>query len=229
MRNVASSSPVPRPGPFRPRPRPRRSRSPSPNTPQADSEGQPDPQQDPRSTGSVGRSSAPLSEKLNQTDGIIRPPAKIAPEMAVRPPDPGTTRVIPPPPPPAGPRLSSLSEASRPMSDLTDRGPVDHIVELAHEIMEQCPARAAQASEITTWATEIRERRPSRTEIDALVDATYGGFLPHERRARLIEGLRAPCASNAASQRLFYYRPSTLQGQPVERQLAARLSLVYLP
>jgi hypothetical protein len=77
------------------------------------------------------------------------------------------------------------------MSDLTDRGPVDHIVELAHEIMEQCPARAAQASEITTWATEIRERRPSRTEIDALVDATYGGFLPHERRARLIEGLRA--------------------------------------
>ena len=74
------------------------------------------------------------------------------------------------------------------MSDLTDRGPVDHIVELAHEIMEQCPACAAQASEITTWATEIRERRPSRTEIDALVDATYGGFLPHERRARLIGG-----------------------------------------
>ncbi len=55
--------------------------------------------QDPRSTGSVGRSTAPLSEKLDRTDGVIRPPANIAPDMAVRPPvpDPGTTRVIPPP------------------------------------------------------------------------------------------------------------------------------------
>jgi hypothetical protein len=77
------------------------------------------------------------------------------------------------------------------MSELTDLGPVDRIVELAHEIMDQCLSCAAQASEITTWATEIRERRPSRTEIDALVDATCGGFLPAERRTRLIEGLRA--------------------------------------
>ena len=54
--------------------------------------------QDPRSTGSVGRSTAPLSEKLDRTDGVIRPPANIAPDMAVRAPvpDPGTTRVIPP-------------------------------------------------------------------------------------------------------------------------------------
>jgi hypothetical protein len=60
--------------------------------------------QDPRSTGSVGRSNAPLSDKLNRTDGVIRPPANIAPDMAVRPPvpDPGTTRVIPPPGTPGG-------------------------------------------------------------------------------------------------------------------------------
>jgi hypothetical protein len=54
--------------------------------------------QDPRSTGSVGRSNAPLSDKLNRTDGVIRPPANIAPDMTVRPPvpNPGTTPVIPP-------------------------------------------------------------------------------------------------------------------------------------
>ncbi|EIM26896.1 hypothetical protein [Microvirga lotononidis] len=60
--------------------------------------------QDPRSTGSVGRSNAPLSDKLDRTDGVIRPPADIAPDMNVRPPvpNPGTTRVIPPPGSPGG-------------------------------------------------------------------------------------------------------------------------------
>ncbi len=60
--------------------------------------------QDPRSTGSVGRSSEPLSDKLNSTGGVIRPPADIAPDMTVRPPvaDPGTTPVIPPPGTPGG-------------------------------------------------------------------------------------------------------------------------------
>ncbi|EIM30155.1 hypothetical protein [Microvirga lotononidis] len=60
--------------------------------------------QDPRSTGSVGRSTAPLSDKLERTDGMIRPPADIASDMAVRPPvpNPGTTRVIPPPGSPGG-------------------------------------------------------------------------------------------------------------------------------
>jgi hypothetical protein len=60
--------------------------------------------QDPRSTGSVGRSNAPLSDKLNRTDGVIRPPANIAPDMAVRPPvpNPGTTPVIPAPGTPGG-------------------------------------------------------------------------------------------------------------------------------
>ncbi|GEO16973.1 hypothetical protein [Microvirga aerophila] len=60
--------------------------------------------QDPRSTGPVGRSKEPLSDKLDRTDGVIRPPADIAPEMSVRPPvpNPGTTRVIPPPGSPSG-------------------------------------------------------------------------------------------------------------------------------
>jgi hypothetical protein len=60
--------------------------------------------QDPRSTGSVGRSNAPLSDKLDRADGVIRPPANIAPDMAVRPPvpNPGTTPVIPAPGTPSG-------------------------------------------------------------------------------------------------------------------------------
>jgi hypothetical protein len=62
--------------------------------------------QDPRSTGSVGRSNEPLGDKLDRTDGVIRPPADIAPDMAVRPPvpNPGTTLVIPPPGSPGGDR-----------------------------------------------------------------------------------------------------------------------------
>ena len=60
--------------------------------------------QDPRSTSSLSGSSAPLSEKLEITGAVIRPPSDIAPSMAVRPPvaDPGTTRVIPPPGAPGG-------------------------------------------------------------------------------------------------------------------------------
>ena len=40
-------------------------------------------------------------------------------------------------------------------------------------------------------AREIRERRPSREELEALVDATCKGFLPDDQRKLLIEGLRA--------------------------------------
>jgi hypothetical protein len=60
--------------------------------------------QDPRSTSSVGGPSALLSEKLEITGGVIRPPRDIFPSMAVRPPvpDPGTTPVIPPPGTPGG-------------------------------------------------------------------------------------------------------------------------------
>jgi len=40
------------------------------------------------------------------------------------------------------------------------------------------------------WANEIRERRPSREELTALVDATCPG-LPEDQRTPLIDGLRA--------------------------------------
>ena len=66
---------------------------PKPDTPQSESTGP----QDPRSTGSTARPNQPLSERLNETGGVIRPPENIAPDMAIRPADPGTTRVIPPP------------------------------------------------------------------------------------------------------------------------------------
>ena len=77
---------------------------PLPNTPLSDIQGRPDPTQDPRSTGAIGGSSESLSEKLDKSGGVIRPPANIAPDMAVRAPDPdpGTTRVIPPPGSPGG-------------------------------------------------------------------------------------------------------------------------------
>jgi hypothetical protein len=77
---------------------------PTPEIPQSDTQGQPDPRQDPRSTGAVGQSSQTLSEKLDRTDGVIRPPTDIAPDMSVPAPDPnpGTTRVIPPPGAPGG-------------------------------------------------------------------------------------------------------------------------------
>ena len=54
-------------------------------------------------TGSTG-SDATLSEKLEATEGVIRPPPNIAPDMTVPAPDPnpGTTPVIPPPGSPGG-------------------------------------------------------------------------------------------------------------------------------
>ena len=40
-----------------------------------------------------------LSQRLERTEGVIRPPSDLNPDARVRPPaaDPGTTRVIPPP------------------------------------------------------------------------------------------------------------------------------------
>ncbi|HZH11286.1 MAG TPA: hypothetical protein VEZ24_13055 [Microvirga sp.] len=57
--------------------------------------------QDPPSTGSTGSS---LSEKLQQSDGVIRPPATGTPDITVPAPvpNPGTTPVIPPPGSPGG-------------------------------------------------------------------------------------------------------------------------------
>jgi hypothetical protein len=72
----------------------------------------------------------------------------------------------------------------------SDAAPLDQIIELAHKIIDECPACAGTASEIAMWANEIRERRPGREELAALVDATCPG-LPADQRTQLIDGLRA--------------------------------------
>ena len=73
------------------------------NEPTPDSSTPADPRQDPRSTGST-RSGESLSDRLRRSEGVIRPPPTLNPDMAVRPPvpDPGTTPVIPPPGSPGG-------------------------------------------------------------------------------------------------------------------------------
>ncbi len=77
------------------------------------------------------------------------------------------------------------------MSRDPEASPLDTIVALAHEIADECPSCASRASEIILWAGEIRERRPSREELAALVDAICEGSLPEDRRKLLIDGLRA--------------------------------------
>jgi hypothetical protein len=54
--------------------------------------------EEPSSTGSV-RPDSSLSDKLESTDGVIRPPRNVDPGMTAPAPvpDPGTTPVIPPP------------------------------------------------------------------------------------------------------------------------------------
>jgi hypothetical protein len=70
---------------------------------------------------------------------------------------------------------------------------VDHIVELAQEIAEECPHCAASASEIIMWADEIRERWPSCDDLRAIVETMCGGALPESQRRLLTNAL---CASN---------------------------------
>ena len=72
-----------------------------------------------------------------------------------------------------------------------DTSPLDQIMTLAREIVDECPSCAGKASQIGMWAREIRERRPSRQELEALVDATCKGSVPDDQRKLLIEGLRA--------------------------------------
>jgi hypothetical protein len=72
-----------------------------------------------------------------------------------------------------------------------EASPVDSIIELAHAIIDDCPTCAGKASEIIVWASEIRERRPGREELTALVDAICQGYLPEHQRTLLIDGLRA--------------------------------------
>ena len=50
----------------------------------------------------VGSAAPNLSDKLSQSKGIICPPAGVDPEIAVRPPPTGDTKVIPPPGSPGG-------------------------------------------------------------------------------------------------------------------------------
>jgi len=69
--------------------------------------------------------------------------------------------------------------------------PIDNIVELARKIIDECPSCTSKASEIVMWAYQVRELRPSRDEIEALVDSTCKAFLPEKQRALLIDGLRA--------------------------------------
>jgi hypothetical protein len=50
-----------------------------------------------------GPSSDNLSERLNRSDGVIRPPTGVDPQMQVPPPEPGSRMpVIPPPGTPGG-------------------------------------------------------------------------------------------------------------------------------
>ena len=71
-----------------------------------------------------------------------------------------------------------------------EAGPIDRIMALAREIIDECPSCAGKASEISLWAGQIRERGPGREELAALVDSTCEQ-LAAEQKERLIEGLRA--------------------------------------
>ncbi len=77
------------------------------------------------------------------------------------------------------------------MQEKSDRSPIENIVDLAAEIITDCPACAGKAAEIRVWAGQIRERRPSRAELAALIDATCPGALTEAQRAALVEGLQA--------------------------------------
>jgi hypothetical protein len=85
----------------------------------------------------------------------------------------------------------SPSDSAPPMPADPDTSPLNQIMTLSREIVDECPSCAGKASQIAMWAREIRERRPGREELEALVDATCKGFLPDDQRKLLIESLRA--------------------------------------
>jgi hypothetical protein len=86
---------------------------------------------------------------------------------------------------------STSSDSIPPMPADPHTSPLDQILTLSQEIVDECPSCAGKAAQIAMWAREIRERRPSRLELEALVDATCKGFVPDDRRKLLIEDLRA--------------------------------------
>jgi hypothetical protein len=72
-----------------------------------------------------------------------------------------------------------------------DASPLNQIMTLAREIADECPSCAGKASQIAMWAREIRERRSSREELEALMSATCQGSVPDDQRKLLIESLGA--------------------------------------
>ena len=70
-------------------------------------------------------------------------------------------------------------------------GPLDHILALAHEIIEECPNCAGKATKIAMWATEIRERRPGRPEVGRIVGFHTGGLVPDAKMRALVDQLTA--------------------------------------
>ena len=81
-----------------------RAQSPGPQQPHADSVAPVDPTQDQRSTSGTKRPGESLSDRLERTEGVIRPPSDLNEGRTVRPPvaEPGTTPIIPPPGGPGG-------------------------------------------------------------------------------------------------------------------------------
>jgi hypothetical protein len=70
-----------------------------------------------------------------------------------------------------------------------EAGPLDQILSLAHEIIDECPSCARKARRIAMWATEIRERRPDRAQVAALVGAGTAGLLPDAQLKALVDRL----------------------------------------
>jgi len=70
-------------------------------------------------------------------------------------------------------------------------GPLDQILALVHEIIEECPSCAGKASKIAMWAAEIRERRPGRPEVARIVGFHTGGVVPDAQMKAMIDQITA--------------------------------------
>ncbi len=81
-----------------------RAQTTTPQQPQPDAVAPVDPTQDQRSTRGTAHPGESLSDRLERTGGVIRPPSDLDEGRTVRPPvsEPGTTPVIPPPGEPGG-------------------------------------------------------------------------------------------------------------------------------
>jgi hypothetical protein len=77
------------------------------------------------------------------------------------------------------------------MAEDAEPGPIDQILSLAHEIIEECPSCARKATRIVMWANQIRERRPDRAELATIVGVQSAGLLPDARMRALVDHLCA--------------------------------------